>query len=404
VAAERLERPADRPAGTAPVPQTLRTSAAGTVSTQAAFGRQLLDLSRHEEIAGRVVTVSPDVSVSTNLGGWINKAGVWGLSDDPVYDEMTDSPLRWRVGGSGQHIEMGIAEMNLVLLLGQLGLAWDFQRVQLLPIGTLYDPFVMRALEGIVYSTYSGSRFILVGTPAGISLSREGGAHQSINTPGIGIETPGLHYVEPCFALELEWLLLEALSRMQEPDGGSFYFRLTTKPVDQQPFARALASRGEDALRADVIAGGYRLREPGRQDTDRVILAACGALVPEALLAAELLAAQEGVGATVFCLSSPDRLYHDWRRSRTEAVEHGRRTGTCHLDRLLTPDERGLPLVSVIDGSSHALAWLGSALGTRSIPLGVDRFGQAGSQQSVYAAYNVDPEAIATAALVALEG
>ena len=213
-----------------------------------------------------------------------------------------------------------------------------------------------------------------------------------------------LHYVEPFFALDLEWLLLDALARLQEPDGGSFYFRLSTKPIDQQPFARALASGGEDALRADVIAGGHRLREPAGSDTDRVILAACGALVPETLQAAELLAAQEGVGVTVLCLSSPDLLYHDWRRSRTEAVARGRPTGSCHLDRLLTPDERGLPIVTVIDGSSHALAWLGSALGTRSIPLGVDRFGQAGSQQSVYAAYNVDPEAIATAALVGLEG
>src|SRR6266567_2588151 len=143
--------------------------------------------------------------------GGSTRSACGGPEEEPVYDEMADSPLKWRVGGDGRHIEMGIAEMNLVLLLGQLGLTWDFQRVQLLPIGTLYDPFVMRALEGIVYSVYSGSRFILVGTPSGISLSREGGAHQSINTPGIGIETPGLVYAEPCFALELEWLLVVAL-------------------------------------------------------------------------------------------------------------------------------------------------------------------------------------------------
>jgi pyruvate dehydrogenase E1 component len=402
-AAARLERSAGAQMRSVPVPHALGTGTVRKVSTQAAFGRQLLEISRHEEIAARLVTVSPDVSVSTNLGGWINKVGVWGLQEDPVYDEMADSPLKWRVGTRGQHIEMGIAEMNLVLLLGQLGLAWDFQRTQLLPIGTLYDPFVMRALEGIVYSTYSGSRFILVGTPAGISLSREGGAHQSINTPGIGIETPGLHYVEPCFALELEWLLLDALARLQDPDGGSFYFRLTTKPVDQEPFARVLAGQGEDALRSDVIAGGYRLREAAGSQADRVVLAACGALVPETLQAADLLAAQEGVDALVLSLSSPDRLYHDWRGSRVEAVEHGRATGTCHLDRLLAPEERNLPLVTVIDGSSHALAWLGSALGTRCVPLGVDRFGQTGSQQSVYAEYGVDAEAIATAALVALE-
>ena len=316
---------------------------------------------------------------------------------------MADSPLKWRVGSDGRHIEMGIAEMNLVLLLGQLGLTWDFQGLRLLPIGTLYDPFVMRALEGIVYSVYSGSRFILVGTPSGISLSREGGAHQSLNTPGIGIETPGLTYLEPCFARELEWLFLDALSSMQEPRGGAFYFRLSTKPVDQQPFASVLEQRGEEALRADVVRGGYRLREPAGAMTDRVLLAACGAVVPETLQAAELLADEEGVDATVLCLSSPDRLYHDWRHSRMQPIEAGRAPGICQLDRLLAPDERGLPVVTVIDGASHALAWLGSALGVSCVPLGVDRFGQAGSQSSVYAEYNISRDAIATAALAALE-
>src|SRR6185437_9877560 len=192
---------------------------------QAALGRALLDLSRVEGVAERLVTVSPDVSISTNLGGFINKVGVWGLEEETVYDAMEDSPLRWRVGPRGQHIEMGIAEMNLVLLLGQLGLTWDFQRERLFPVGTVYDPFVMRALEGIVYSTYSGSRFVIAGTPSGISLSREGGAHQSLITPGIGIETPGLMYAEPAFARELEWLVLDAIGRMQDPDGEALYVR-----------------------------------------------------------------------------------------------------------------------------------------------------------------------------------
>ena len=168
---------------------------------------------------------------------------------------------------------MGIAEMNLVLLLGQLGLTWDYQRERLLPIGTVYDPFVMRALEGIVYSTYSGSRFVLVGTPSGISLSREGGAHQSISTPGIGIETPGLTYAEPCYARELEWLLLDALDRLQQEDGESLYLRLSTKPVDQAPFAGLVEAVGADLVRAAVVAGGFRLREARPAAEDRVVLA-----------------------------------------------------------------------------------------------------------------------------------
>ncbi len=400
-ARRRLDRGDRNPAALVPVPATLSERDPATTSTQAAFGRVLLDLSRVEGVSERLVTVAPDVSSSTNLGGFINKTGVWGPDEEPVYDAMEDSPLKWRVGPGGQHIEMGIAEMNLVLLLGQLGLSWDFQRERLFPIGTLYDPFVMRALEGIVYSTYSGSRFVLAGTPSGISLAREGGAHQSLSTPGIGIETPGLTYAEPCYARELEWLLLDALNRMQAPEGEALYLRLSTTPIDQAPFARAAARVGEERLRADVVAGGFRLREPGVSE-DRVLLAACGAIVPQALAAAELLADEEGVEATVLCLSSPDRLYHDWQ-ARRAAPLHGGTAAPSHLEGLVTPDERGLPVVTVIDGASHALSFVGSALGVRSVPLGVDRFGQTGSQPELYAEYAIDAASIVTAALIALE-
>jgi pyruvate dehydrogenase E1 component len=401
-ARRRLDRGDRNPAALVPVPATLSQRDPVATSTQAAFGRVLLDLSRVEGVSERLVTVAPDVSSSTNLGGFINKTGVWGPDEEPVYDAMEDSPLKWRVGPGGQHIEMGIAEMNLVLLLGQLGLSWDFQRERLFPIGTLYDPFVMRALEGIVYSTYSGSRFVLAGTPSGISLSREGGAHQSLNTPGIGIETPGLTYAEPCYARELEWLLLDALTRMQTPEGEALYLRLSTTPIDQAPFTAAAALVGEDRLRADVVAGGFRLREPGASD-DRVVIAACGAIVPQALAAATLLADDEGVEATVLNLSSPDRLYRNWQAVRTAPIRGAAAVAPSHLERLVAPGERGLPVVTVIDGASHALSFVGSALGVRSVSLGVDRFGQTGSQAEVYAEYGIDATSIATAALVALE-
>ena len=361
----------------------------------------MLDLSRVEGVAERLVTVAPDVSSSTNLGGFINKAGVWGPDETPVYDTMEDSPLKWRVGPGGQHIEMGIAEMNLVLLLGQLGLSWDLQHERLFPIGTLYDPFVMRALEGLVYSVYSGSRFVLAGTPSGISLSREGGAHQSISTPGIGIETPGLTYAEPCYARELEWLLLDALSRMQTPEGEALYLRLSTTPIDQEPFGAAAARVGEERLRADVVAGGFRLREPA---TERGPSAARDLRRDRPRGARRSGAARGGGGveATVLCLSSPDRLYRDWQ-ARSTAPLRGEPVATSHLESLLTPSERGLPVVTVIDGASHALSFVGSALGVRCVPLGVDRFGQTGSQPEVYAEYGIDAGSIATAALVALE-
>lgn len=400
-ARNRLERDKPPAVPLVDVPTQLAATFTGTISTQAALGRILLELSRLDALGDRLVTVSPDVAISTNLGGLINKVGVWNPEPTPAHDAMDDSPLRWRVGPHGRHIELGIAEMNTALLLGQLSLTAEAQGERLFPLGTLYDPFVMRALEGIVYSVYSGGRFILCGTPSGISLSREGGAHQSINTPGIGIETPALTYAEPAYAKELEWLLLDGLRRLQAPAGDSLYLRLSTTPLDQTPFASAIAERGEEALRADVVAGGFRLRTAGLSE-DRVLIATCGPLVVEALAAANRLAEDEGVEATVLCLSAPGRLYRDWQRACSAPVHSSTAPRLTHVHHLLGAD-RGLPIVTAVDGASHALAWLGSASGANCVPLGVDQFGQTGSQPELYEAYGVSADAMVLGALAALD-
>ncbi|MGI9658087.1 MAG: pyruvate dehydrogenase, partial [Gaiellaceae bacterium] len=375
----RLERAAPKQIS---IPATIATRDPASSSTQAAVGRTLLDLSRIEEISRRVVTVSPDVSVSTNLGGWINKVGVYG-NEEEVYEEAEDSAMSWRISRSGQHIELGISEMNLFLALGQLGMTGAYQGEPLFPVGTLYDPFVIRGLEGMLYGTYSGSKFIVLGTPSGVSLSREGGAHQSTITPGVGMELPGVLYAEPTFARELEWILLDHLRTMQQPEGESLYLRLTTKPVVQAPFTELVERRGEEAVRQDVLAGAYWLREP-KEGPDTVILATCGAIVPEVLEAAIALERDEGISAGVLCLSSPDRVYRDWRARRLTHLEDiAARRQPSHLEQLVPASTRMAPIVTVIDGASHSLAWVGSALGMRGVPLGVDTYGQVGDLASV---------------------
>jgi pyruvate dehydrogenase E1 component len=402
-ACARLERrPAPPPARIA-VPASVSARDPARVSTQEMVGRILLDLSRVEGLAERIVTVSPDVSVSTNLGGWINKVGVFGLDEEPAYEDVEPSPLSWRVSPTGRHVELGISEMNLFLAVGQLGMAREYHGEQLFPIGTVYDPFVCRGLDALIHAVYSGSRFVILGTPSGITLSREGGAHQSTITPGIGLELPGIVYAEPTYGRELEWLLLEQLRRMQQPDGEALYLRLSTKPVDQSPFAALVERRGEEAVRADVLAGGFWLRDVDTTG-DAVVVATCGAITPEALSAASLLEEEEGVAAGVLCLSSPDRLYREWREKRLALLRDlGATREPSHLEQLVPPALRGLPILTVIDGASHALAFLGGCLGMRTVPLGVDRFGQAGSLAAVYDAYDLSPAAIATAALIALE-
>jgi pyruvate dehydrogenase E1 component len=383
------------------VPGAVGVQAARPVSTQETFGRLLTRLADVEDVGWRVVTTSPDVSVSTNLGGWINKMGVFAPEDRPDY-LGEGRLLRWKQAPAGHHIELGISEMNLFLLLHALGLGHELHSEHLLPIGTVYDPFVCRGLDALIFALYSGARFVVVGTPAGITLAPEGGAHQSTITPSIGLELPGLTYAEPAYAGELDWLLCDGLARLGDPDGTSLYLRLSTRPIDQAPFAAAAARLGDERLRADVLAGGYRLAEP--VEPAAVVLATCGPVVPEVLAAAELLAA-EGMPALVLDLTSPDRLYHEWRSSLRDAARQARPAGDDHhLARLLLPEERSLPIVTVHDAASHHLAWLGAVFGTRVVPVGVDDFGQSGSIPELYGLFDLRPEQIVNAALVATAG
>ena len=382
-----------------PIPDAVGVPAAAPTSTQEAFGRILTRLGDVDGVAERIVTTSPDVSVSTNLGGWINKCGVFAPAE--AIDFLgEDRLLRWRQSPGGRHIELGISEMNLFLLLHALGLGHDLHGQHLLPIGTVYDPFVCRGLDALIYGLYSGARFVVVGTPAGVTLAPEGGAHQSTITPSIGLELPGLTYAEPAYATVLDWLLCDGLAALARPDGGSLYLRLSTRPLDQAPFRRAVERRGADALRRDVLAGGYRLHEP--DEPAAIVLAACGAVLPEVLTAAATLG-EEGVPAVVLDVTSPDLLYRAWRGGRRAAGREGRpATDDHHLAALLAPAERRLPIVTVHDAASHHLAWLGSVFGAPVVPVGVDEFGQSGSIPDLYGLFDLLPDQLVNAALVAL--
>jgi pyruvate dehydrogenase E1 component len=366
------------------VPAALGRSHTGTASTQQAFGRFFADLAREAPaVAERVVTVSPDVGTSTNLGGWINKTGVWAMGERiDWFADDTDTLVRWRESDHGRHIELGIAEVNLVGLLGELGATWSRDGQPLLPVGTIYDPFVARALEPWSFGLYAGGQSILVGTPSGVTLGPEGGAHQSLITPSIGVEQPGCVAYEPAFGQDLEWCLLHALGRLGKPGGTSAYFRLSTRPIDQ-----ALHS----GTREEAIAGGYRLGPPGEppawQAKPQLMIAVMGALVPEAVAAAEALAEEAGIAAEVVCVTSADLLFRSFQ-ARAGLGDGDPAT----LERLFPPD---VPIVSLLDGHPHTLAFLGPRIAC----LGVQRFGQSGDLADLYEHHQIDAESVVGAAL-----
>ena len=362
-----------------PVPGEAKTS------TQEGFGRILASIARSESIlSDRIVTTSPDVTISTNLGGWVNRKGVFERhsKDDAFRKENIPSTQRWAAGPKGQHLELGIAENNLFLALAALGLTEPLYGHRLLPVGTLYDPFIARGLDALIYALYQDARFLIVGTPSGVTLSPEGGAHQSQTTPLIGMGLPNLVSYEPAFVDELAVMMRESFNRMLAEDGGATYLRLSTRQLDQP--TREMTQD----LQHDVLAGAYWLMPPG-PNCD-VVIAAMGALMPEAISAHKVLL-EDCPDAGLLAVTSPDQLHKNWL-SAEQGVEES------HLTRLFAEVPRNAGIVTICDAHPATLSWLGASLVREVVPLGVEGFGQSADLPDLYRSLKIDSDAIVDAA------
>ena len=378
------------------VPDVLPLTDSRELSTQQGFGHLMHDLAKGDtELARRIVTTSPDVTVSTNLGAWVNRRGLFAREEmaDTFKTERIPSTFHWRFSPQGQHMELGIAEMNLFTMLSALGLSHSIHGERLLPIGTLYDPFIERGLDALNYACYQDARFILVATPSGISLAGEGGAHQSIATPLIGMAQDGLTSFEPAYVDELAAILRWSFDHMQRPAGnsadagGSVYLRLSTRTLAQP--ARQLSPVDIQ----DITDGAYWMRRPG--PNAETVIAYTGAVAPEAVEAAGLIG-EDRRDIGLLAVTSADRLHNGWvtaQRAREQKAD----TAMSHIERLLMDLPRHCNLVTVLDGHPATLGWLGAVHGHRTRALGVTRFGQTGTIGDLYRTAGIDAQAIVAA-------
>jgi pyruvate dehydrogenase E1 component len=388
-----------------PVPERLNMEFPAETSTQFGFGKILDEIARAGgPLADAIVTTSPDVTVSTNLGPWVNRRGLFARETmaDTFREERIASTQKWEFGPKGQHIELGIAEMNLFIMLSALGLSHSLFGKRLVPIGTLYDPFIERGLDALNYACYQEARFLLVATPSGVTLAPEGGAHQSIATPLIGMAQDGLAAFEPAYVDELSVILRWAFDYMQrngegqpsertwlrDETGGSVYLRLSTRPVEQMK--RDITP----ALAQDIVDGAYWLRKPG--PNAEVIVAFTGAVAPEAIEAVGLMA-EDRRDVGLLAVTSADRLNAGWTAA-SRARERGYGGARSHVERLLADVPIHASLVTVLDGHPATLAWLGAVAGHRTRALGVEHFGQTGTIADLYRHYGIDAQAIIAAA------
>jgi pyruvate dehydrogenase E1 component len=383
----------------------------GAMSTQEGFGKILAEIARSGDAARgphrHDLARCHGLDQSRRPGSTARGLFARSVKED-IFKPRASSFRRsaGRLGPKGQHVELGIAEMNLFLNLAALGLSHSLFGERLIPIGTLYDPFIARGLDALNYACYQDARFILVATPSGVTLAPEGGAHQSIANPArsawrrTGSRASSRPIVDELGVI-LEWTFdyiqregkAKAGEWTHEREGGSVYLRLSTRPIDQ--VLRPMTPE----LRRGIIDGAYWLREP--QEGASFALAYQGVVAPEAASAMGEIVGRSGAG--LLAVTSADRLEAGWRAAQ-KARQLGDCDATSHIERLLAPLARDARLATVIDGHPATLSWLGAVHGHRVEALGVDAFGQTGTISDAYRLHRIDAEAIVEASQAAMAG
>ena len=413
------------------------------------------DEQRWSAVADLVLTMAPDVGTSTNINPAMDEK-IFGPEFEENLEKKFELRERLRPELSPtheawtRHIRFEIAEANCMSAAGAFGRMGAYVGVPLLPMMTVYDFFIKRALDQLYYNLYWGSGFVLMGTPSGIALAPEGAQHSWKSD----IQIPNLITWEPAFAQELDWILCDAIRRHVENDNvgrRGVLIRAVTRGIRQDILIKNLRRQvrfklempagavlgvdqadgglpeGEvpaipDAdifaqLRTDVLAGGYFLRSyhgyRGYSPGENVVhLFVMGALVKEAVDASDLLL-ERGVYADVIVVSSSDLLLG----------LNGRKDGYAHLvetlgidGRLwLRPDGqpgreidtvdlagRRIPIVSVHDGEEGLLDNVGSIVGVKQTSLCVRKFSKSGTPAHVFGYHGLDAESIAQACWTAL--
>ncbi len=385
-----------------------------------------------------LVSMAPDVGTSTNLNpamdGKVFSANK--TEDFEIEMHVKDSKMPDLVPGednSDRFLRFEIAEGNVTSCMGSFGQMRDLLGIPIMPLMTVYDFFVKRAHDQFFYNLYWKSSFILVGTPAGVTLSPEGAQHGWKSD----FQIPNQVTWEPFFCQELDWIFCHALKKHfyfdNEGHTGTF-IRGSTRGIDQKEFLGRLKKHKSykqninghlltlndqtfenmsdedilDRVRSDVLNGGYYLVDyrgyEGYEPGDNVVnIFAMGSLGTEALKASDELLTR-GIFANVIMVTSPDLLLGN--NAHENEYNHLKQHLSINSNLYLRPNAnpsqpevvtmagRRIPIVSVHDGEPGLLDNIGSVIGVRHESLAVRKHSKCGKPSDVYKYHHIDADSV----------
>src|SRR5690625_1728247 len=372
------------------------------VATTMATVRVFKELLRDKQIGPRLVPIIPDEARTFGMDSWFPSLKIYNRNGQLYTSVDADLMLAYKESEIGHILHEGINEAGSTASFTAVGTSYATHDEPMIPIYIFYSMFgFQRTGDGLWAAADQMARGFALGATAGrTTLTGEGLQHADGHSLLLAASNPAVVYYDPAFAFEIAHIIESGLQRMFGPDPENVYFYIT---IYNEPYVQPPDPDGFDP--PGLLRGIYRYQQATEARSHTAQILASGVAMPEALRAAELLAADWDVAADVWSVISWGELNRDGVAIERERLRHPEREpGVPYVTQVLSEalsDSPG-PVVAVSDWMRAVPEQIRAWVPGRFVTLGTDGFGFSDTRPAARRYFNTDAESVVVAVLAAL--
>lgn len=352
-------------------------------STTMGFVRILNILLRDKEIKDRIVPILADEGRTFGMEGLFSKIGIYHAEGQKYVPHDRDQVNYYKESKDGQLIQEGISEAGAMAMWTACGMSYSVHDLPLIPFYAFYSMFGFQRVGDIIYAAAdSRSRGFLMGGTAGkTTLGGEGLQHNDGTSLLMASTIPNCKSYDPCFAYELAIIIHQGLVDMYERDMDVFYYITMMNENYAQPKMPKGVEKG-------IIKGMYCIE--GKKGS--VDILASGAILPQAMMAADWILHKAGISVRVWSVTSYCELYRDAENAKLEGK-------TSYLESCLQDSQL---IIACSDYVKALPNMISEHVNAPMVALGTDGFGMSDTRAALREYYGLSHEKIAQSTIMAM--
>ncbi len=365
-------------------------------STTMAFVRILGTLVKDKKLGRHVVPIVADESRTFGMEGMFRSLGIWSSVGQNYTPQDADQLMFYKESKDGQILQEGITESGAMASWIAAATSYSTHGVQMIPFFIYYSMFGFQRFGDLAWAAgdQRARGFLLGGTSGRTTLNGEGLQHEDGHSHIQSALVPNCISYDPSFGYEVAVIVQDGLRRMVQEQEDVFYY-LT---LLNENYAHPALPEGAEK---DILKGMYLLRKGPAGNGPRVQLLGSGAILREAIAAAELLKKDWGVEADLWSCPSFTELARDGQAvARWNLLHPADKPKLSHVEQCLK-DTRG-PVIASTDYVRAFAEQIRPYVPRRYAVLGTDGFGRSDTREKLRSFFEVDRHYVAVAALKAL--